>query len=73
MTADGEALPEQGIEATPATSPEPAAARSYFDVELTRGGLNLFERQGDGKTAALLEALKRYGLHLSERVSSPCG
>ncbi len=48
-------------------------ASSYIDVEVTPGGLNLFERQGDGKTDALVRALARYGLHLSPRVSSPCG
>jgi len=49
------------------------SSQSYLDIELTQGGLNVFERQGDGKTAALIEAVKRYGLHLSARVSSPCG
>ena len=48
-------------------------AHSYVDVELTRDGMNLFERQGDGQTAALVNALRRYGLHLTPRVSSPCG
>jgi hypothetical protein len=46
---------------------------SYLDVEVKSGGLNLFERQGDGKTEILVEALKRYGLRLSPKVSSPCG
>ena len=46
---------------------------SYVEIEISRGRLNLFERQGDGKTAALIEALARYGLRLAERVSSPCG
>lgn len=49
------------------------AAGSYIDIELTRDGLNVFERQGDGKTAALVELLKRYGMRLTPRVSSPCG
>lgn len=48
-------------------------ASSYLDIEVTRDGMNLFERQGDGKTAVLVEALKRYGLQLFPRVSSPCG
>jgi len=49
------------------------ARPSYLDIELTGDGLNLFERQGDGKTAVLVDALKRYGLRLTTRVSSPCG
>ncbi len=53
---------------------EPSSLKSsYLDVEVTQGGLIVFERQGDGNTAVLVEALKRYGLRLSPRVSSPCG
>ena len=46
---------------------------SYLEIEISRGFINFFERQGDGKTAELIQALARYGLHLAERVSSPCG
>ncbi len=48
-------------------------AASFLEIEISRGYLNLFERQGDGKTADVVEMLARYGLHLAERVSSPCG
>lgn len=46
---------------------------SYLEIEVSCGQVNLFERQGDGKTAEVVRALARYGLHLAERVSSPCG
>jgi hypothetical protein len=46
---------------------------SYMEIEITPLRVSVFERTGDGKTAALLEALSRYGLRLEERVSSPCG
>lgn len=63
--------------AAKATGERDAAPRprvsSYIDVEVTPDGLNLFERQGDGKTEALVRLLNRYGLRLSPRVSSPCG
>lgn len=48
-------------------------AASFLEIEMSRGYLNLFERQGDGKTADVVKVLARYGLHLAERVSSPCG
>lgn len=46
---------------------------SYFDIEVVQGCLNLFERQGDGKTEDLLRVLAHYGLRLTPRISSPCG
>lgn len=46
---------------------------SYLEIEISRSRVNLFERQGDGKTAEVVKALARYGLHLVRRVSSPCG
>lgn len=46
---------------------------SYLEIEIGPAILNLFERQGDGKTAEVIQALARYGLHLATRVSSPCG
>jgi len=46
---------------------------SYLEIEIGPGILNLFERQGDGKTAEVIQALARYGLRLATRVSSPCG
>lgn len=48
-------------------------ASSYFEIEVTPIRVSLFERSGDGKTAALLRLLRRYGLRLEEIVSSPCG
>ena len=46
---------------------------SYLEIEVNPQRLDVFERQGDGATQALLEALFKYGLHLVPRVSSPCG
>ncbi|MGE5580070.1 MAG: hypothetical protein ACM3WU_08525 [Bacillota bacterium] len=51
----------------------PGRSGSYMEIEIGPMILNLFERQGDGKTAEVIQALARYGLHLATRVSSPCG
>lgn len=50
-----------------------SAPPSYIEVEVSPLGLSVFERSGDGKTAALLQLLAKYGLRLEEKVSSPCG
>lgn len=46
---------------------------SYVEVEIQGNIVNLFERQGDGMSAAIVAALSAYGLRLKPRVSSPCG
>lgn len=53
--------------------PDDVPERSYVEIEIGHGLLNLFERQGDLGTAELVSALARYGLRLVTRLSSPCG
>jgi hypothetical protein len=46
---------------------------SYFEVEVCRGTIAIYERMGDGRTGPLVEMLHELGLDLRVRVSSPCG
>lgn len=49
------------------------ASGSYFEVEVWRGTITLFERMGDGRTGELVKMLDELGLDLKVRISSPCG
>jgi hypothetical protein len=68
-------LTEQAQLTTGAVSPESGLnrPRSYIEVEISPLRISVYERSGDGQTAALLRLLRHYGLRLEERVSSPCG
>ncbi|MBE3519279.1 MAG: hypothetical protein IMW97_03130 [Firmicutes bacterium] len=46
---------------------------SYIEVWVSAGRIDVFERQGDGKTARLVEALKKLGLEMRARTVSFCG
>ncbi len=46
---------------------------SYFEFEIGPGIVNIYERMGDGVTDLLVESLRKLGLQLCVRVSSPCG
>jgi hypothetical protein len=46
---------------------------SYFEVEVGRGMITVYERMGDGQTELLVKMLRELGLDMRVRVSSPCG
>lgn len=46
---------------------------SYMEVWISAGRIDVFERQGDGKTAQLIETLEKFGLEMRARVISFCG
>lgn len=54
-------------------SETPPGRDSYFEFEIGPGIVNIYERMGDGVTDLLVESLRKLGLQLCVRVSSPCG
>ncbi|HHY35640.1 MAG TPA: hypothetical protein GX510_08440 [Firmicutes bacterium] len=46
---------------------------SYMEVWISASRIDVFERQGDGKTARLIEALRKLGLEMRARTVSFCG
>lgn len=46
---------------------------SYFEIEVGRGIVTVYERMGDGQTELLVKMLGELGLDMIVRVSSPCG
>ncbi|HHW25840.1 MAG TPA: hypothetical protein GXX23_00660 [Firmicutes bacterium] len=46
---------------------------SYFEIEVGRRTITLYERMGDGRTDLLVKMLSELGLDLEVRFSSPCG
>ena len=47
--------------------------KSYFEIEITKGKINILERAGHGQTAKIVSLLKKYGLNLKTNVDAPCG
>ncbi|HHY17896.1 MAG TPA: hypothetical protein GX524_07435 [Firmicutes bacterium] len=47
--------------------------KSYFEIEISKGKINVIERAGNGKTDEIIDLLEAYGLRLTARVSAPCG
>lgn len=46
---------------------------SYMEVWISAGRIDVFERQGDGETAQLIEVLRKLGLEMRARTVSFCG
>ncbi|MEX2356029.1 MAG: hypothetical protein WD535_03240 [Thermaerobacterales bacterium] len=51
----------------------PAAQRSFLEIGVFPGRLEVYEHYGDQATEALAAALARYGVRVTKRYSSPCG
>lgn len=49
------------------------AGGSYVEVWVYPGRIDIFERQGDGSTRKLVEALRKAGLEIHKRNMSFCG
>ncbi|HHY11891.1 MAG TPA: hypothetical protein GX529_04595 [Firmicutes bacterium] len=47
--------------------------KSYFEIEISKGRINVLERAGHGQTKEIVNLLRSYGLKLTVNVDAPCG
>ncbi len=47
--------------------------KSYFEIEINKGKVNILERAGHGQSEKIVNLLRKYGLNLRANVDAPCG